>query len=96
MRSIISAKFCNRSDLASFGIRPMESQAYAFDHTDPDLSDIGVDMTELEAVNRSLSAHDAEVEAADFEPRRSYKISDYLGQTPPTSPARAMRRRLAA
>ena len=93
MRSIIPARFCNAGDLASFGIHPMVEPE--FDLADPDFGDT-VDLAELDAVNKSLAVHGAEVE--DLAPRRSsYRISDYLPVTPkPTRPARVQRRRLAA
>ena len=92
MRSIIPARFCNAGDLASFGIHPMVEPE--FDLADPDLGDT-VDLAGLDAVNKSLALHGAEVE--DFAPRRSYRMNDYLPVAPkPTRPARAQRRRLAA
>lgn len=94
MRSIIPAKFCNSADLSSFGIHAIVAPEQEFDLMDPDLSDVGVDMAELEAVNRSLAPHAEEVD--NLAPRRSYRIEDYFGRIPPTPPARVLRRRLAA
>ncbi len=96
MRSIIPARYCNAGDLASFGIHPIDT---AFDPCDsmigePDLSDT-VDVNELEAINRSLSAHAEEVD--EVLPRRSYVLADYLpSPTKPAPPALALSRRLAA
>lgn len=96
MRSIISARSVNPSDLRAYGIHAMTPTG---DFHDPDLSDL-VDADELAAVNRSLAPHAAEIEVEDFVPRRSYKIADYLPVAPkPTPPAKAgsvRRRRLAA